>query len=194
MIRECGSEDLQVDQVAERAGVNALTVASYFDSRSQLIAEAQMANYFAMVEPLHLVMSQVEMAMVDRDEERFWSAVKKNMDMAWSSGQFGDRWGIIKLLLDAWSDPFTRRHFSELLDIQFSRWVEVIEGAQRLGWVDPSIDAKALTAVFWSASVGQVITADSAFLNPSPESVRDFYLKVVRGATLEPTRLPVDTN
>jgi len=91
------------------------------------------------------------------------------------------KWGIVKLLLDVWGDPFSRRHFSELLDIQFSRWVAIIENAKTLGWIDQSLDAKALTAVFWSASVGQVITAGSTFLDPSPQSVRDFLVKVVRG-------------
>ncbi len=180
IIRERGSQDLQIVDVAERARVDVGTIEGYFDSRSQLVAEAQMSNYFAMVEPLHLVLSRVETALAEQDEAAYWAAVEENMMMAWSSGQVNDKWGIVKLLLDVWSDPFSQRHFCDLLDIQFARWVAVAEGAKQLGWIDQDIDAKALTAVFWSASVGQVITAGSAFLDLPAQDVRDFYMRVVR--------------
>ena len=181
LLREIGSQDVQFSNVAQRAGVDIAVVEQNFDSRSQLIAEAQMANYFAMVEPMHLSLSRVERSLVDQDESEFWAAVKQNMSMAWSSGQTGDKWGIVNLLLDIRRDPFALRHFAELLDIQFSRWVDVIEAAKLLGWVVPSLDAKAFIAVFWSASIGQVITSDTSYLDPSPEDVQDLFLKVVRG-------------
>jgi hypothetical protein len=103
------------------------------------------------------------------------------MEMAWSSGQVNEKWGILNLLHDIWSDPFSQSHFCDLLDIQFDRWITVVRQAQDLGWIDEDIDAKSLTAVFWSASVGQVITAGSTTLNPSSEDVRDFYMRIVRG-------------
>jgi len=181
MVREMGSHDVQFSNVAERAGVDIDVVERNFDSRSQLIAEAQMANYFSMVEPMHLSLSRVEKSLVDGDESEFWSAVKQNMVMAWSSEQTGDKWGIVNLLLDIRSDAFSLRHFAELLDIQFSRWVDVIEAAKLLGWVVPSLDAKAFIAVFWSSSIGQVITSETSFLDPSTEDVLDLFFKVVRG-------------
>jgi hypothetical protein len=68
-----------------------------------------------------------------------------------------------------------------LLDVQFDRWITVIDGAKLLGWIEEDVDAKALTAVFWSASVGQVITAGSSLLNLSSQEARDFLMRVVRG-------------
>jgi hypothetical protein len=101
--------------------------------------------------------------------------------MSWTSGQLEKKWGIINLLHDVWSDPFTQSHFCDLLDIQFNRWIAVIEGAQQNGWIDEEINATALTSVYWSASVGQVITAGSTSLHLSPENVRDFFIQFVRG-------------
>ncbi len=181
MIREAGSRELKYDDVAERANVGVSTIEDIFDSRSQLIAEAQMANYFSMVEPHHLVLSRVESAVDDQDQPAFWVAIEENLDMAWSSGQMGEKWGVMNMLHDVWGDPFSQRHFCDLLDIQFERWIEVIEGAQRLGWIDSDVDAKAVTAIIWSASIGQVIMSGSTVLDVPTQSVRDFYLRIVRG-------------
>jgi hypothetical protein len=188
LVRQSGSQDLELVDVARGANLDLTTVEHYFESRTQLIAEAQMANYFAMVEAHHLVLASIEAAVVDEDEATFWVGIEENMEMAWQSGQIDNKWGIVNLLQDVWNDPFSQRHFCDLLDIQFDRWITVVEKAQALGWMDQALDAKALTAVIWSASVGQVITAGSTFLNLSPQEVRDFYLKIVRGpGTLEPS-------
>jgi len=181
MVRMSGSKGLRVAEVAERSGVDVSTVENFFDSRTQLVAEAQMSNYFALVEPHHLVLSRVETALAHEDQSAFWSAVEENVVLAWSSGQLDQKWGILNLLHDIWSDPFSQSHFCELLDVQFDRWITVIEGAKLLGWIEEDVDAKALTAVFWSASVGQVITAGSSLLNLSSQEARDFLMRVVRG-------------
>lgn len=181
MVRASGSKGIQVAEVAERSGVDVTTVEDFFDSRTQLIAEAQMSNYFAMIEPHHLVLSRVEAALAHEDQEAFWAAAEENIVLAWSSGQLDQKWGILNLLHDIWSDPFSQSHFCELLDVQFDRWITVVEGAKHLGWIDEDVDARALTAVYWSASVGQVITAGSTLLNLSSQEARDFLMRVVRG-------------
>jgi AcrR family transcriptional regulator len=181
LVKEFGAYELQFADVAEKADVDVDTVEYFFDSVAQLRAEAQLSNYFTMIEPHHRVLVHVEEAVDERDESSFWSAVEANVELAWSSGQVGDKWGLIRLLQDIWSDPFSQNHFCELLDLQFQRWIEVIEGAQSLGWVEPDIDAKAMVSVFWSASVGQVITAGSTVLDLTPQASRDFLMRIVRG-------------
>ena len=181
MAKEMGSAELRIVDVAERADVDVATVEYFFDCSTQLKAEAQMSNYFEMIEPQHLVLLRIEMALARDDETSFWAAVEENMEMAWFSGQVGDKWGVVRLLNDIWSDPFSQSHFCELLDFQFERWITVIEDAKKLGWIDQDIDAKALITVFWSASVGQVITAGSTVLNLSPEQNGAFLMRIVRG-------------
>jgi hypothetical protein len=181
LVKERGSNGVQFRDVAERANVDLDVVDMLFDSRTQLIAEVQMANYFVMIQPIHLGLSRIEGAVAHGDEASFWSGIEENLEMSWSSGQADKKWGIINLLHDVWSDPFTQSHFCDLLDIQFSRWIAVIEGAQANGWIDEDIDATALTSVYWSASVGQVITAGSTSLHLSPGNVREFFMRFVRG-------------
>ncbi len=183
MVRELGSDRFRIVDVAKRANVGVPTIYYHFDSRTHLIAEAQILNYFEIVEPHHRVLSQVESALVAGDETAYWAAVEENMILAWSSGQIDRKMGIMKLLLDVWSDPKTHRRFSDLLDIQFARWIAVVDGAQRVGWIAQDIDARTLIAAIWSASVGQVITANSDYLELSPEDFRDFYIKILRGAS-----------
>ena len=60
LVKERGSKDLQFRDVAERANVDLDVIEEFFDSRTQLIAEVQMANYFVMVEPIHLGLSRIE--------------------------------------------------------------------------------------------------------------------------------------
>jgi hypothetical protein len=157
------------------------TIHDFFDSHSQLIAEAQMANYFELVEPQHRVMARVEDAIKNRDPDSFWESVEENMLMAWDSGQVDAKWGIVQMLQDVWMDPFSQRHFTDLLDIQFKRWIEVVQGAQRVGWIESDTDAKTLVAFLWSASIGQFITAGSSSMKLSADDVRTFFRRVVRG-------------
>ena len=180
VVKEKGSQGVVLDDIAERADVELSVVEGLFDSRTQLIAEVQMANYFDTVEPIHIVLSRIEAAVAEGDEAAFWEGIGENLVMSWSAGHFENKWGIIHLLNDVWSDPFTQSHFRDLLDIQFHRWITVVEGAQSHGWVDESVDAKAVTAVFWSASIGQVITAGSTSLELAPSVIRDFFVQITK--------------
>jgi AcrR family transcriptional regulator len=180
IIKENGSKGVSFDYVAQRADLEVTVIEELFDSRTQLIAEVQMANYFVTVEPIHLVLSRIETAVADGDEAAFWEGIEENLVMSWSASHFENKWGIINLLNDVWSDPFTQSHFCDLLDIQFHRWIMVVEGAKSNGWVDETIDAKAVTAVFWSASIGQVITAGSTSLELSPNVIRDFFVQITK--------------
>ncbi len=180
VIKDKGSKGVDFDDIAERADLELSVVEELFDSRTQLIAEVQMANYFDTVEPIHIVLSRIETAVVECDEVAFWKGIEENLVMSWSASHFDNKWGIINLINDVWSDPFTQSHFCDLLDIQFHRWITVVEGAQSNGWVDQSIDARAVTAVFWSASIGQVITAGSTSLELSPSVIRDFFVQITK--------------
>jgi AcrR family transcriptional regulator len=180
MISAAGSENFRIVDLAERANVGVPTVYYHFESRAQVIAEAQMSNYFDMAEPLHKVLSRAESALGLRDEAEFWDAIRENVTRAWASGQLDAKMGIIKLLLDVWTDPKSRDRFRALLDIQFARWVSLIEDAKSLGWLAESLDAQTVVSFFWAASVGQVITAGSAYVDIAPEAVAEFYLRLAR--------------
>ena len=180
MVREPSREELNFAGVAKRAGVTPESVAYFFDSIQQLVAEAQLANYAALVSAHHFVMTKVEAALAKEDLDGFLAAVEENLELAWASGQVGNRWGIMEVLQDIWGDPFVQSHFCELLDIQFQAWINIVESAQRLGWSEQDIDAKSLVSVFWSSSVGQVITAGSSLLKLSPAENCSFIMRIMR--------------
>ncbi|MFI5034644.1 MAG: TetR/AcrR family transcriptional regulator [Acidimicrobiales bacterium] len=180
MVAEAGSENFRIVDLAERAHVGVPTIYYHFESRVQVIAEAQMANYFALTEPLHQILSRAEAAISTGDVEEFWAAIRQNIARAWSAGQFDEKRGIVKLLLDVWSDARSRTRFRELLDIQFARWVALVDDAQAHGWIFKDLDAQTLVGVFWAASIGQVITSGSAYVDLAPEVVGDFYVGLAR--------------
>ncbi len=181
MIGESGSASFRIDDLAQRANVGVPTIYYHFESRTQVIAEAQMANYFKMTVPLHRYLSSAETALSLKDEAAFWKAIRDNMVKAWSTGSMNDKMGIIKLLLDVHADPKSRDLFRDRLDIQFARWVAVVNDAKELGWLDADLDAQAMVAVFWSASVGQVITAGSKYVDISARGISEFLMRMISG-------------
>lgn len=183
LILEQGSAQLRVADVATRAHVGIPTIYYHFESRARLVAEAQAANYFRVLEPLHHCLEKAEQAVLEQDQVTFWSAIGDDMELAWVAGRPEDGWGIVKLLLDVWSDPKTQSTFSHLLDIQFDRWINAAERAKGLGWLDEEIDAKVLITSFWAASIGQAIISNSSRMDSSPQSVRDFYVRVMTART-----------
>ena len=181
MISKTGSTAFRIADLAERANVGVPTIYYHFESRTQIIAEAQMANYFHMTVPLHRVLSKAETALSTREEPIFWEAIRENIQMAWRKGTPDEHMSVVSLLMDIFTDDKAATAFRERLDIQFARWVAVVEDAQSLGWTASDYDAHALVAVMWSATVGQLITIGSKFVDVTAEAVGEFTLKMFRG-------------
>ena len=86
---------------------------------------------------------------------------------------------IPKLLIDISSDAKTQREFSEKLEVQLERWINVIEGAKELDWIDPDLDTYALITACWAGPVGQALFANSSKIFYTPESIQQFFAVVV---------------
>lgn len=181
------SSKVHISEVAKLANVGIPTVYYHFESRAQLIAEAQASTYLKLIEPLHNFLCIAEAAITSRDEASFFSATGDNLVLAWSFGQLEAGWKITKLVLDVWSDPKTRSDFSQKLDAQFDRWIIAFEQAQELGWINREVDVMALVATCWAGSMGQAVFSESVRLVYSLESVREFFEAAI-GATRFPRR------
>jgi AcrR family transcriptional regulator len=175
ILAERRSNEIHIADVAEAANVAVQTLYYHFGSLRQLIAEAQALAYLRMVEPLHKYLLAAEQAVVDEDEQAYWQAIGDDVELAWSYGFSGDKWRIPKLLMDIWADPGTQEAFSEGLDRQFERWINLIEAGKTLGWVDPDVDTYALIAANWGASNGQAVFSSNSRIHYTPESIRDFF-------------------
>jgi AcrR family transcriptional regulator len=181
LLAQRGSSELHLADVAELAHVGLQTIYYHFDSRTQLIAEAQASAYFRLIGPLHEYLGTAEKALVDRDEEKFWTALSENLVLAWSYGKDDDQWRITKLLVDIWADEKTRVEFRAGLEIQVERWINAINAAKPLGWIRPNLDTYALVTSCWAASIGQALFVNSATIHYTPESIRDFFVEIARG-------------
>jgi AcrR family transcriptional regulator len=180
LLAQRGSSELHLADVAELAHVGLQTIYYHFDSRTQLIAEAQASAYFRLIGPLHEYLGTAEKALVDRDEETFWKALSENLVLAWSYGKDDDQWRITKLLIDIWSDEKTRVEFRAGFEIQVERWINAIDAAKPLGWIKPDLDTYALVTSCWSASIGQALFVNSEKIHYTPESIRDFFVEIAR--------------
>ena len=98
MLAQGPSCDIHLAEVAERAHVGVQTIYYHFDSRTQLIAEAQALTYYRLMEPFHEYVTNAEKAIQDEDQELFWTAFGDNVMRAWSHEHGEDRWRVIKLL------------------------------------------------------------------------------------------------
>lgn len=180
MISENGSHNIRITDVARRSNVGVPTIYYYFESRTQLIAEAQLFSYSHRTEHLHQCLTRAEVATEAKDQGAFWSAIGENLELAWIAGQGENKWDIVKLLLDVWADPGTRERFTEKLETQFKRWISAVERAKDNGWIIRDLDSQVLISMFWSASIGQAVVHGSSHLNPTGEQVRAFFIKAAQ--------------
>jgi AcrR family transcriptional regulator len=178
MLAENPSNEVRVEELAKLANVSVPTIYYHFHSRNQLVAEAQASAYFKLIEPLHGFLGLAEAAIVAKDQDTYVKAIGDNLAMAWSIQRHDDKWRVSRLLIDIWADPKTQTEFCELLDVQLGRWISVIDASKKLGWTDPEVDTMALVTSCWAGSVGQSIFVNSTRLNYTPESIRDFYMKL----------------
>lgn len=178
MLAQSPSVDIHLADVAERAHVGVQTIYYHFDSRTQLIAEAQAFSYYRLMEPLNEHVTKAEKALQDEDQESFWTAFGDNVVLAWSQAPDEDRWRVMKLLIDISGDQSTQREFSDALDAQLERWIEVFDAAKSRGWVDAEIDTRTLVSSASAAAVGQALLVRSSKVHFTPESMRDFVITV----------------
>ena len=181
LIREVGSANFHISDLAARADVGVPTIYYHFTSREQVIAEAQLANYFAMTAGLRDHFTRALAAVASGDQEDFNDALRQDLEQAWTLGGFDEQVGIMKLIIDVWADARTRQAFSDMLDAQYARWVSVLHDARDLGWLDDTYDAGLLVAFFWAASVGQAVIPRRSGLDVDVTAVSDFCLGALRG-------------
>ncbi len=181
LVREVGAAGFHITDLANRADVGVPTIYYHFISREQVIAEAQLANYFEMTAGLRDHFTNAVAAVANGDEAAFGDALRGDIEQAWSLGGFDEQIGIMNLLIDVWADARTRQAFKDMLDAQYARWVSVLSDAKDLGWIKDTYDSGLLVAIFWAASVGQAVIPRRSGLDVDSAAVSDFCLGVLRG-------------
>ena len=135
MISDQGSDKVRIADLARRASVGVPTIYYHFDSRSKLLAEAQVLRYEESMRPLRDILIEVEAAVGRRDEPEFWRAIHEFVSSVWDPARAVDRFEVGKWLMDESADSFMRERFLEIMDEQYQRWLGVVRSAQDLGWI-----------------------------------------------------------
>ena len=180
LISDLGSEKVRIADIARQASVGVPTIYYHFDSRSKLLAEAQVLRYEESMAPLRKLVDQIEESVSRRDEPVFWRAINEFVASVWEPSRIDDKFEVGRWLMDDSVDQFMRDRFLEIMDDQYRRWLDVVCAAQTLGWIYPALDCAALTSLFWAASVGQVMTTNSAYQRLTPESAVALFQSIVR--------------
>ncbi len=180
MIGESGPAKVHVADVARRASVGIPTIYYHFESRAKLIAEAQSVRYEETIRPVRELMDEIEVALTSEDEDGFWEAVDRYVALVWTPSQVHGKYEVGTLLLDGSLDADVRDALFGAMDRQYRRWLDVVVAAQARGWFTPRVDGEALTSLFWSASVGQILATNSAYKTLTPEVMVDLFRDIVR--------------
>ncbi len=183
LVREVGSAGFRVADLSERANVGIPTIYYHFASREQVIAEAQLANYFTMTAGMPTYFARVSASIAEHDETAFRAALRDDMVTAWRIGGFDAQIGMMRMLIDIWADAQTKDEFLDMLDAQYARWVAMTMDAQELGWIDSAADAAMLVSFFWAASIGQAAIPHRLGLEVNPETIADYWLRVLSGSS-----------
>lgn len=178
LLAEGEGDEIHVVDIAREADVGIQSIYYHFGSLSRLIAEAQLSTYLRFSEPLHALLLATELAVIENDEPKFWQSIGDDVRLAWSYGYGGDARKTSRLLIDINSDAMTHRDFTELLDIEFERWIKVIDAGKLLGWVYSDLDTSALIASCWGGLNGQSIFSGTSIVHYTPETIRDFWLEI----------------
>lgn len=171
---------VRIADVAKAAFVAVPTIYYHFGSRVLLIGEAQDLIYQTLSAPMHDSLDRAEAAMAAGEAVAFWGVVGDHLMLAWSSGHRRDEGGVVAVLADVLANPSTRERFGLHVDATFQRWVRLLEQARDAGWVRAGVDAEALVAAFWAASVGQTMLGGRQIAAITPERMRDVFLQAVR--------------
>lgn len=180
MLETTPSDKLRISDVAESSHVAVPTIYYHFNTRTRLIAQAQLLGYVALSEPNRTFLGLVETAVEDNDRDLFWRQIEDLMTFAWSRGQPDTSWRLLRMLLDIWSDENTRQEFFVFIDERVERWSRAMEEAKARGWMNADIEAAAPVIVYWAASLGQSFILSPQRPRLDGRSVSSFLVNAMR--------------
>jgi AcrR family transcriptional regulator len=180
MLSEQPSAKLRIADVAKRADVGVPTVYYYFQSRAQLVAQAQVQVYLKMTAPVHYLYLAMNNALKTNNYKEFWDSCREDFEYSLSWGEPEDHWAVVKVMIDIWSDDPTRIEFCSMLDAQMVRWTTMLERSKELGWTKQNVSTDALLLGFWSVRMLRPTTGFSEQFDFSPRNITAFFIDAMR--------------
>ena len=163
------SAEIRVVDIAKRANVGIPTIYYHFSSREVLISEAQVESFRQLMASRHEHMGEMREAIDGRDQAQFTEAFHRYHLNNASAATIEAMWDFVRVLADIRTDHAARHRFVEIHDTELEERVTIVSDAQRLGWLNADIDARAYVAHSGTAVLGRILLEGSEHFSIDPE-------------------------
>jgi len=181
MLDETDSANIRVSAIAERANVGVPSIYYYFTSLPQLISLAQGLRHNELWAPLDDILVAMTSAVDNEDEAAYWAAWDQVFVVGWDPERRERMRHIAELLIDVRRDAAQSKAMREKQELQLKQRIEVIDKAKGFGWIDPDVDARSLSLIFWGSFIGQHLNFGSDLHVLEPEMMQKIFTKILRG-------------
>jgi len=89
-------------------------------------------------------------------------------------------WRFPELLSDVHRDSALVGQMREKQERQLKQRIAVIDKAKSLGWIDPDVDSRSLSLIFWGTYIGLHLNFGSDLYVLEPEKVKSMFTKIMR--------------
>lgn len=180
MLDEMDSADIHVSAIATRANVGVPSIYYYFTSLPQLISLAQGLRHNELWAPLDDILVAMTSAVDHQDEGAYWAAWDDLFVVGWDPARRERMRHIAELMIDVRRDAAQSKTMREKQEHQLKQRIEVIDKAKGFGWIDPDVDARSLSLIFWGSFIGQHLNFGADLYDLEPEMVKLIFKKIMR--------------
>ncbi|MHB8333610.1 MAG: TetR/AcrR family transcriptional regulator [Acidimicrobiales bacterium] len=171
LLATCSSNEIRIVDIAKRANVGIPTIYYHYTSREVLISEAQVENFRRLMTNRHPYLSEWREAMANGDRRQFVESFHAyHLEIA-SNETIEAMWELVRVLADIRTDREARHRFVEIHDAALDERMAIVLDAQRLGWLNPDLDARAYVAHSGTAILGRILLEGSEHFTIEPEAV-----------------------
>ena len=173
---------LKIAEVAEQSQVGPPTIYHYFESRSRLIAEAQLQRAKQLIDTSFAFMKRLNEALDRKDEDAILVVLDEMSTAVWIPKERDHLWTYIDILTALRSEPEVYKEFQEVFAADFENRVIITKKLQAAGWMDAEIDARAWVLFFQGAAFGNVLGDLAPGVAPSFTSTQKVFTTVLGAA------------
>jgi AcrR family transcriptional regulator len=177
--------ELRITDIARAANVAIPTIYYHFESRGQLIAQAQVF-YLQAGEANPKPLIEAETAINARSEEQFWQTIERLIIGLSVIDSASEDLALPIRLVDVWSDEAALVEYREAMNSHLERWKAVVEEAQIQGWLKNTFDPSVPFALVWALSLGHALLPARATVSLTPAMIQTIFVNTF-GQTREGT-------
>jgi len=173
------SAEIRIVDIAKQASVGIPTIYYHYASRELLISEAQVENFRRLMSRRNPFLAVWRDALTSGDRELFVESFHQYHLSIASDSVIDSMWEMVRVLADIRTDLEARRRFVEIHDAALDERLAIMVDAQRLGWLNRELDARAFVAHSGTAILGRILLEGSQNYAIEPEAVHRMMWQVL---------------